>query len=96
MNLYSELIYDLLYLVYDDRLEFCYTSPGQFVIVMKGDNNADIAPNVAKLLNVFQIVGNPLFTNALQKRDMRGLRYEILSLGCNEAIINTSAHIIRR
>lgn len=86
MKVYSD--YDLqkvLYLVFDDRIEFNRTGDTAFVIIIKGKND-DIAQDVDKLLNIFQIIGNLLFTKALDKDDIRGLGYEIISLGRNEAI----------
>ena len=71
--------------IYRDELEY-YHDGVESRSSLKEKSGKDITDEIDFLLNRFQILGHLYDIGVLTKKDLKGLRFEIISIGRNESI----------
>lgn len=78
----SDMVQETLWLIYLNRLGFSEEKGD----IIDNDGSRVLTPKINVFLNKFQIIGHLFDLNVLNRKDLRGIRYEIMMIGRNEAI----------
>jgi hypothetical protein len=86
-ELYSDAtVQDMLHKIYTHDIDFKNENGTPFLTSADDPEKQNLEPKLAMMLNKFQILGHLLDLGVLQKRDIIGLRYEIIEIGRDKAI----------
>jgi hypothetical protein len=86
-QLYSDsLVQEMLELILTDNVFFRHGNPSALITSIKDSEERDVYLSMNILLNRFQVLGLSYDIGVFDKNDLRGLRFEIIKIGRNEAI----------
>ena len=86
-QLYSDNIaQEVLVLIYSKDIEFSKESGEPVFISHQNSKNKVITSSVEMFLNRFQVIGHMFYLDVLSKKDLQGIRYEIIRTGRDKAI----------
>lgn len=86
-QLYSDdLVQKTLELILTDNVSFKPGDPSALITSIQESEEQDVYLSMNILLNRFQVLGLAFDLGVFDKRDLRGVRFEIIKVGRNEAI----------